>query len=76
MRYTTYEQVAKKVGLTGKTRSRYLRYMRMRWHDEELGNCLYGYAEEWALRFSREEEWCFSDSEGQEVLTQLEGILA
>jgi hypothetical protein len=71
---TTYDQVAKKVGLTGNTRSRYLRYMRWRWHEEERSNCLYGYAEEWALRFSRGEEWFASDETGHDILVQLEGI--
>ena len=70
----TYEEVADKAGLVGRTKERYVKYMRTRWGDkkEENVKCRVGYAEEWAYRFKTGYEFTCSDSTGQAVLIDID----
>lgn len=67
----TFEEVAEKCGLEGKTKERYIRYMRLRWSNEEEIQCKTGYAEEWAMRFKNGVEYASSDDEGQWMLRRM-----
>jgi len=50
----------KSAGLEGKTKERYIRYMRLRWSNEEEIQCKTGYAEEWAMRFKNGIEYAMT----------------
>ena len=66
----TYEEVADKVGLRGKRKELYVKYMRERWDEEEL-QVRTGYAQEWAERFLDGIEFEASDSDGKKILYRL-----
>ena len=69
---TTYEEVARIIGLDASTTQRYVRYMRARWAAEETLQCQVGYAHEWAQRFQAGIEFTASDHVGQTILYSLE----
>jgi len=68
----TFDEVATEAGLDLKTTYRFCRYMRARWADEEVTQCLVGYAHEWAMRFKSGTEYDASDIEGQRVLERID----
>lgn len=69
----SYEQVADYHELSEKCRTKYLKYMRTRWgnNNEEKRHCKCGYAGEWAERFKGGYEYESSDSEGQQILDKI-----
>ena len=67
----TYEEVADKVGLKGRRKELYVRYMRERWGYEEELQVRTGYAQEWAERFLDGVEFLASDSDGKKILYRL-----
>ena len=70
----SYLDVAQECGLEGKTKARFLYYMRARWSDSEEVKCQVGYAAEWANRFKGGVEYQVSDSVGQAILNQMDGL--
>ncbi len=71
---STYQEVARAHGLTGVTARRYISYMRTRWADTEGQKSRDGYAGEWAERFKHGREYSASDSTGQRVLKEMDGL--
>lgn len=69
----TYREVGIDRGLTDITLRRYIRYMQVRWAENEEMNCACGYAQEWAERFKESREYGCSDSTGQAVLKRIDG---
>lgn len=67
----TYQDVANEVGLTEAISIRYVKYMSYRWKQNELTNCLCGYAFEWARRFADGREYGASDLDGQQILRKI-----
>lgn len=70
----TYNEIAEEIGLKGITKERYIAYMRLRWgnpEDEDL-KCRVGYAQEWANRFKKGYEYQASDSEGKQILAEID----
>ena len=67
-----YEEVADKAGLTSQVKERYIKYMRIRWANEEKTQCLTGYAMEWAQRFKSKMEYPTSDPWGQKILAEMD----
>jgi len=68
---TTFKEVGQEAGLKGVKLEMYVRYMLIRWADEEEIQCKTGYAGEWADRFKSGQEFRASDSEGQRVLREI-----
>jgi hypothetical protein len=67
----TFEEVGKGVGLNPVNLKRYIQYMKIRWANEEVTQCLTGYAKEWAERFLHEREYQASDIMGQDILDSM-----
>lgn len=68
----TYEEVASAAGLAPETASRFARYMRTRWPEQEQELCETDYAAEWAVRFRESMEYVCSDSAGRAVLRMID----
>jgi hypothetical protein len=68
----TYEDIAKLAKLIEPQRTRFVKYMRIRWASQEWMQCQTGYAMEWARRFKDGIEYHASDLEGLRVLRQLD----
>jgi len=67
----TYEEVGKEEGLEGEILNKFLKYMGIRWKDEEERQCKTGYAAEWANRFKVGNEYSASDCTGQSILDSM-----
>ena len=65
---TSYKEVGTSVGLKGERLELYVWYMETRWKEEEGLHCATYYAEEWAQRFLRGDEFACSDGEGERLL--------
>lgn len=72
MAMKTYEEVAAAARLAPEVASRYVRYMRTRWPQEEQELCETGYAAEWAVRFRDSIEYACSDEHGRAVLRMMD----
>jgi len=67
----TYEEIADHCSMEEPMRTRYIRYMKIRWADTEAQKCRNGYAFKWATRFLNGIEYNASDCTGQSVLRTL-----
>jgi hypothetical protein len=58
---TTYSEIADINQMDNDMKFRYVKYMTIRWKNDESLNCMCGYAQEWAERFLASREWEASD---------------
>lgn len=70
--HTTYLEVGIAKGLIRKRLKLYVAYMKKRWNNQEKMQVATGYAEEWAERFLRNDEYNCSDFVGKALLDQLD----
>ena len=68
----TFNEVADRKGLVGSMKTRFVKYMTIRWGRNESTQCQSWYADEWADRFLGGDEYNMSDSIGQEILKSID----
>ena len=72
MKIINYKDIVKKVGLPEKTATRYIKFMRLKYPNQEEALCIKSYATLWANRFLNGTEYQDTDSAGQNILHEID----